>query len=1101
MHLRKWHRSSFMGSLTAAGTLIAILSAGQSYIPGYEKAVHGEVLHYHAPQPDADTSLLIRSEDERRYIEWETAPAPPGTSEDTLHFLMLAGIDVNREDPHSWKVFVNGRHTFTLSSPQDTLVKNLAWTSPDGCRLEFNASEVDRYGDLMGYLVLEIPPGLAAAGEPVRIRVSGETAGSRTWFMVFNYSCTGRVTLEAQQAVRQGPDGNYQLLKAEMVHYGPPASTRVTIGSNELEFPLRFGYNAIYIPFPEINNDTSVRLSMTVGERLVAERDFALQPVAKKTIYLLHHSHNDIGYTHVQDEVERMQWKNLRDAARLAGETRDLPDGSRFKWNTEVMWAVDSFLDSASHDDREAFTRAVRAGSIELNGLYANELTGLCSQEELFRLTAAGRRISRECGVELTSAMISDIPGWTWSLVPVMAQSGIRYFSLGTNQGHRIGNTLKVWGDRPFYWVSPSGKEKVLAWIHETGYSLFHTGLDYSKIEKRLREDLVFGYINRLVDRGYPYDIVMLRYNIGSDNGPVDELLAQAVAEWNKAYATPKMVISTVTEAFSIFEERYGAELPKVRGDFTGFWEDGAASTARETALNRRTASLLSEASALWTMLDPHAYPSGEFEAAWKNVLLFDEHTWGSWNSVSEPESPFTQRQWEIKRSFALEAHERCSQLLAEVLARRAAVTEISAVEVINTSSWERSDIVIIPVAWNPGAPRITSQSGEAVVSQRLTDGSVAFLATGIPPLGSRIFVVNRGTSGEEEAGPGEATGLEDENFRLELDTASGAIARLFWKGENIELVRPGQASGLNELVRVEGRDPSYQSTGRMLEAHTADQGPLVRSLRIRAEAPGCANLESEIRLISPLRRIEIINRIDKRRNYDPEGHHLAFPFNIPDPVLRYDLAFGMCRTDADQVSGSNRNFQAIDGWADISNEDYGITLTSPDAPLIEAGVIMNDPVEYGWVEKIGPAGTVYSYIMNNYWETNYHAGQEGKADFRYTLFPHGPFDPVDAEKRGVEQRQPLVILPATAERKPLRSVTGVLDERLTVFAIRPGNYKNSILVGVYNPSDETAAFKKPPGTRTMYFCDPDGNRISSCSGDVEFEPHAVIFIDLDRGN
>ena len=243
----------------------------------------------------------------------------------------------------------------------------------------------------------------------------------------------------------------------------------------------------------------------------------------------MHHSHNDIGYTDVQPEVEKKQWENLDRAIAIADSTKDFPPGSRMKWCTEVMWAVESYYDKASPEKKAAFREAVKTGRLELNGLFANELTSLCGPEELDRLLEAGRRISGECGVNLTSAMITDIPGWSWAIVPALANSGVKYFSIGTNRGDRIGNILEAWGDKPFYWVSPSGEEKVLCWIHGEGYSLFHTGLAYTSIRKRLQEDLVFGYMAKLAEKKYPYEEVMLRYNIGSDNGPVDETLPQAV--------------------------------------------------------------------------------------------------------------------------------------------------------------------------------------------------------------------------------------------------------------------------------------------------------------------------------------------------------------------------------------------------------------------------------------------------------------------------------------------------------------------------------------------------------------------------------------------
>jgi hypothetical protein len=70
---------------------------------------------------------------------------------------------------------------------------------------------------------------------------------------------------------------------------------------------------------------------------------------------------------------------------------------------------------------------------------------------------------------------------------------------------------------------------------------------------------------------------------------------------------------------------------------------------------------------------------------------------------------------------------------------------------------------------------------------------------------------------------------------------------------------------------------------------------------------------------------------------------------------------------------------------------------------------IRTDAIVTGWLEKAEPSGTLYSYVMNNYWETNYRAAQDDKVDFRYSLRVHGPFQEVDAQRFGLEHARPLV--------------------------------------------------------------------------------------------
>ena len=51
----------------------------------------------------------------------------------------------------------------------------------------------------------------------------------------------------------------------------------------------------------------------------------------------------------------------------------------------------------------------------------------------MIRLTDYARYYSKNFGVPLKSAMISDIPGWSWGMVPILARSGVEYLSFGNN--------------------------------------------------------------------------------------------------------------------------------------------------------------------------------------------------------------------------------------------------------------------------------------------------------------------------------------------------------------------------------------------------------------------------------------------------------------------------------------------------------------------------------------------------------------------------------------------------------------------------------------------------------------------------------------------
>jgi len=123
-----------------------------------------------------------------------------------------------------------------------------------------------------------------------------------------------------------------------------------------------------------------------------------VEPVRKVLIFILPHSHHDLGYTDLQSDVEEKQMANISRGIELARNTANYPPGARFVWNLEVLWGADQFMRTKNEPERQELISAVKKGWIGLNGMYANELTGLCRPEELLQLFRYGTELGSQCG-------------------------------------------------------------------------------------------------------------------------------------------------------------------------------------------------------------------------------------------------------------------------------------------------------------------------------------------------------------------------------------------------------------------------------------------------------------------------------------------------------------------------------------------------------------------------------------------------------------------------------------------------------------------------------------------------------------------------------
>jgi len=93
-----------------------------------------------------------------------------------------------------------------------------------------------------------------------------------------------------------------------------------------------------------------------------------------------------------------------------------------------------------------------------------------------------------------------------------------------------------------------------------------------------------------------------------------------------------------------------------------------------------------------------------------------------------------------------------------------------------------------------------------------------------------------------------------------------------------------------------------------------------------------------EVRVVHGLDRVELLNLVDKQAVRAKEGAHFGFGFNVPDGTMRMDMGWTVVRPELDQLPAACKNSISVQRWVDISNDRFGVTWASVDAPLIEVG-------------------------------------------------------------------------------------------------------------------------------------------------------------------
>jgi hypothetical protein len=555
----------------------------------------------------------------------------------------------------------------------------------------------------------------------------------------------------------------------------------------------------------------------------------------------------------------------------------------------------------------------------------------------------------------------------------------------------------------------------------------------------------------------YPSDAVMV-YGAYTDNAVVPEKgEGDLIERWNQEYEFPKLIVATDDEYFAYVERHFADRLPVYRGDGGAYWEDGAGSTARATTLNQQAKQILPQAEAIASfaaLFDPrNLYPAEKLRAVWNDVLFYDEHTWGAHSSIQQPDREFVTRQWEIKESYAERAHVDARRLLSRSLYSlfQEMAVDSDTVFAVNLQPWTRTGPVEVEI--DQGNTLVDLAENKPVkldvVLEKEGWQKVRFIAEGVPPMGYRAYALRTSDSGPTAPQKPEMNSgavIESKFYRLEVDNRTGGIKSLYDKTANKELVDQRAPYTLNQFLYVSGGADTLlidNIYGRGLADLTIDAAtsarvvenvrtPLGQRLVIEARGKNTPRIRSEYNLYENLRRVDILNMLGKEEAREKEAVYFAFPFATEKPSLEYQIQNGWVRPNDDMLPGACLEWFTTQNLVHVKDSSFSIAWATPDAPLIT----LTDINRGKWPTHLEiKNGHIFSYIMNNYWFTNYKAAQGGDFSFRYYITSGSPMSRENLSRFDADTRQPVFAYPllssfaapVTGQGKPLPPAQGSL--------------------------------------------------------------------------
>jgi alpha-mannosidase len=824
-------------------------------------------------------------------------------------------------------------------------------------------------------------------------------------------------------------------------------------------------------------------------------------------VYILNATHGDIGWYDMPASIMAQLTVYLDTAVSLCEKTMNEAEDLRYIYTIEHAWIVDYYEKNRTPEQFNRLISCIKRGQIEVGALYASVHTDLCGHEELARLPFYAALLRKRLGINVNSAMLNDVSeGYTMGLPQLLKKNGITGICFGPGVKAAARGIVPDL-PRVFYWQTNDGSKILFAWT--PGFWTYGTKT------AGFHGQSTFEEFDRLSD--YPCDAFFRQGGGDGDLRPVDPSLTSRVKKFREEWPNNQFKLSTMGEFFSYIEKNFSGKIPVIKGDNPQSWADGTISLALETGLHKRNQHDIITAECLAALFPGKEYPVRDIQTVYNNMNLYSDHTWGLEFSADGKPGNITKvtrgsisdglivynvpagteltsdskyfdlfrRHWQAKKDYVYVAQKLTNNILSLSLneLKKHIKVEKPGIAVWNPLSFTRTDIVRLEWTLKEiPSVLIDKRDGNKIPCQIETDENnqpiLTFIAPSLPPLGYAVFETERGINTELPKKI-DSDFIENQFYKIKIDPSTGTLLSIFDKELNKDIIDNGSTYSFNQYIHNDvtaGFDFTVSSgitdgegiryTPDLVEKVECYTGPVFscfKSVAKLTSGPAPATVRRTVRLYNNVKKIDILNVVDKKESLFKEQIYFAFPFEAGcDPTVQIELPYAVMQFDKDILPGCWRGYNSVQNFVRLTGSGMNITWSSPEAPVATFGGINSNHWDPEWHKTFVPTNAhIYSYIMSNMWNCNYPLFQGGKVEFPYSFISGKSISLAESVNFGWANAHPLVAMVVSQNegRMPAAeySALNVDQNNVIVSALKRAEDGNGFIIRLYETNQNPA--------------------------------------------